>query len=258
MIPVQEMAVKGKTQSAANARGAASFTGIAPRANLSQLVREQIEDAIRRGDYAPGERLPSERELAEQIQVSRVSVREAMRSLEALDVVEIQHGRGCFVSRRYADAYAAPFANWLRSHGDEVQELLRVRGALDELAAERAAERPDPDGLEAVRSAHAAFGAAVDDGRPLERLVELDVALHVAIAHAASPLMGALLGDLHGALRESRFVALSPSGRPEAAAREHAEIVDAILEGRSADARAAVQRHIRAVRGLLAELAADK
>jgi DNA-binding FadR family transcriptional regulator len=251
------MAVKEESESTPGPGRATAFKGI-ERANRSQLVRRQVEDAIRRGDYLPGERLPSEREIAEQIGVSRVSVREALRSLEALGVVEIRHGRGCFVSHRYADAYAASFTHWLRSHGDEVQELLRVRGALDGLAAERAAETADAEGKARVRAAHEAFTAAASaPDPPLDRLVDRDIELHVSIAEAASPLLGRLLGDLHGALREARYVGLSPAGRPPLAAAEHAAIVDAIVEGRAADARAAVQRHIQAVRAVLAELSAN-
>src|SRR5205814_1294850 len=70
------------------------------RIQRSAAVRNQLEGAIRRGDYAAGERLPSECELVETFGVSRVSVREAIRSLEALGHVTVQHGRGVFVTDR--------------------------------------------------------------------------------------------------------------------------------------------------------------
>src|SRR5439155_19199187 len=70
------------------------------RTGRSEEVRLQIERAIRSGDVAPGERLPAERELVETFGVSRVSVREAIRSLEALGLVRVYQGRGAFVSDR--------------------------------------------------------------------------------------------------------------------------------------------------------------
>jgi len=231
----------------------AAFTGI-ERTNRSQLVRGQIEQAIARGDFGPGDRLPSERELVRMLGVSRVSVREAMRSLEALGLVEVHQGRGCFVSAGHGDGYAAPFAGWLAAHRNEVLELLRVRGALDEVAAERAAERGKREELERVRAACEAFRRAAEDREPLRRLVELDIAFHEAVASASgSILLANLLRDLNTYLNESRFASLAPAGRPERSAREHERIVEAILAGRSAGARKAVARHLKSVRAAVGE-----
>lgn len=237
-------------------RASGPFKGIG-RTNRTQLAREQLEGAIRDGTYRAGDRLPSERELVELLGVSRVSVREAMRSLEALGMVEIQHGRGVFVSENYADAYAVPFGRWLSAHHDEVQELLRVRGALDELAAERAAERRDPDGLERVQAACREFRAAAEaTDVSLERLAELDERVHVSIGEAASDLLGNLLQELHTVLRESRYVALAPAGRPQKSAEDHDRMLAAILDGRGEDAREAVREHIRSTRELTAKATA--
>src|SRR5919109_98344 len=93
--------------------GAAPGHTALPVVSRTRHVREQIEAAIDRGDYAPGDRLPSERELVELLGVSRVSVREAIRSLEALGRVDVQHGRGCFVATSRSDRYASSFAHWL-------------------------------------------------------------------------------------------------------------------------------------------------
>src|SRR6266516_4420093 len=103
------------------------------RTQRSEEVRLQIERAIRAGDFAPGERLPSERELVETFGVSRVSVREAIRSLEAQGRVKVEQGKGAFVSERRS-GFGEPMARWLEHHQDEVVELQRVRGALDGLA----------------------------------------------------------------------------------------------------------------------------
>jgi GntR family transcriptional regulator, transcriptional repressor for pyruvate dehydrogenase complex len=229
------------------------------RTPRSELVREQLEGAIARGDFKPGDALPSERELVEAFGVSRVSVREAIRSLEAVGLVEVYQGRGCFVAKGPGDGYVGPFARWLAVHGDEVVDLLRVRGALDELAAESAAERADPGALQRVRHAHEAFARAVeDDDTRLDRIVELDIEFHLAIADATgSKLMRHLLDDLNSHLHESRRIALSPHGRPKQSAGEHAVIVRALVEGRPEEAKAAAAKHVAAVQAAVARAVGD-
>jgi DNA-binding FadR family transcriptional regulator len=240
-------------------RSRASFHSI-ERTPRSELVREQLEDAITRGDFKPGDALPSERELVDVFGVSRVSVREAIRALEAVGLVEVYQGRGCFVAKGPTDGYVGPFARWLEVHRDDVVDLIKVRGALDELAAESAAERADAPSLARVKKAHEAFSRAIDepDGR-LDRIVELDIEFHLAIAEASgSKLMRHLLDDLNSHLHESRRIALSPDGRPKESAHEHSVIVRALLEARPADARAAAARHVDAVRVAVARASAGK
>ncbi|MGH3691415.1 MAG: FadR/GntR family transcriptional regulator [Microbacterium sp.] len=233
-----------------------AFTGI-DRAQRSRQVRDQLEGAITRGDYGPGDRLPSERELTEMFGVSRVSVREAIGSLETLGLVDVQHGRGCFVAPGRAENYTVPFRHWLGVHRADVLELLRVRGALDELAAEIAAVRGDEAAIAAVKTAHEEFRAAALADVPVERLVKLDIAFHEAVAEANDgKLLANLLGDLNTSLHESRYAALAARGRSLQSANEHERIVRAIVAGRPAEARAAVAQHIKAVEVAVVELTA--
>lgn len=219
----------------------------------SQQVREQLEAAIERGTYKAGERLPSERELVELLGVSRVSVREAIRSLEAVGLVTVQHGRGCFVATSRSDRYASSFSHWLAVHRDEVLELLKVRGALDELAAEAAAAGADPATVARLRELNALFRES--DPEQLDELVERDVAFHEVIAEASgSSLLADLLRDLHETFNESRHATLRPAGRPAESADEHDAIIDAIEQADPAAARAAVSAHLASVRASLTGL----
>lgn len=221
-----------------------------PSISRTQQVREQLEAAIQRGDYQPGDRLPSERELVELLGVSRVSVREAIRSLEAVGAVEVRHGRGCFVARTESERYASSFSHWLGVHHEEIFDLLKVRGALDELAAEAAALRADGIWPARLRELNDRFRATPEND--LDALVERDVAFHDAVAEASgSPLLADLLHDLHETFNESRRVTLQPSGRPADSAREHDQIVDAIERRDGAAARAAVAAHLDSVRRAL-------
>ncbi|HEU4655977.1 MAG TPA: FadR/GntR family transcriptional regulator [Capillimicrobium sp.] len=219
----------------------------------TQQVRDQLQAAIDRGDYAPGDRLPSERELVELLGVSRVSVREAIRSLEALGVVEVRHGRGCFVATSRSDQYASSFSHWLTVHRDEIFELLKVRGALDELAAESAAATADGGWVGRLRELNDAFRDADPDD--IDALVACDVAFHDAIAEASgSELLADLLRELHETFNESRQATLRPWGRQAESALEHDAIIAAIEGGDAPAARAAVAAHLASVRGSLSKL----
>lgn len=229
---------------------------VLPSASRNQQIRGQLEGLIESGELGPGDRLPSERELSELLGVSRVSVREAIRSLEAVGLVEVHHGRGTFVVESRSGRYAISFGQWLSVHRDEVLELLQVRGALDELAAECAARRDDGD-VGRLRAFNAEFRAAGhrDD---LTALVACDVAFHDAIADASgSRLLVRLLHELHEVLNESRHATLAPPGRPKASAQEHDAIVAAIAAHDPSSARAAVAEHLSSVRESLTRAAAN-
>ena len=240
-------------------RGRNSLQTIA-RLPRSQLVRDQLRKAIDSGDFGPGEALPSERELVEAFQVSRVSVREAIRSLEAIGYVEVHQGRGSFVTKAPTEEYISAFTRWLAVHKEEVMDLLKVRGALDELAAEGAAQRAGDSALNRIRQAHDAFSsAAMEPAVKLDRLVDLDIAFHQAIAEASgSTLLMHLLQDLNQHLGESRKITLAPSGRPAKSAAEHASIVKAIEGRRPKDAKQAVGTHLAAVRTAVSDFEAMK
>lgn len=216
----------------------------------SAQVREQLEEAIRRGDYPPGDKLPSERELSEMFGVSRVSVREAVRSLEAIGLIDVRHGLGSVVTDPAARA-GRDLRRWVGLNRDEALDLLRVRGALDELAAEDAAAAASPDAIAAIRAAHEAFADAAASGDP-EQLKVLDVAFHEAIAAASgSNLLHNLLADLHEHLADSRSISFARPDRPAQSAAEHAAIVEAIEAGDGDAARRATKEHIERVRQTL-------
>ena len=231
-------------------RAASPLTAI-KRTQRSEEVRLQIERAIRSGDFAPGDRLPSERDLVETFGVSRVSVREAIRSLEALGFVRVYQGRGAFVSDRRS-GFGEPMARWLEMHRGEVLELLSVRGALDELAAASTVEHFDDEKVAHIVEAHSAFSAGVEEAAEAPDLASLDIDFHMAIAEASGVrLLYDLLSDLHSYLAESRHVAFTPPGRPAKSASEHAKIVDAILARDAVRARDATASHIASVRELV-------
>lgn len=223
------------------------FTSI-DNTQRTQLVREQLEEAIARGTFEPGARLPSERELVEQFGVSRVSVREALRSLEALGMIEVIRGRGCFVSGELVKNRERHVRQWLAAHGDEVVHLLKVRGAIETLGAEEAARAQDVARLSDLKAAHAAFVGAVEGKADLARLVELDVQFHEVLADASgNALVAELTRQLNSHLVEARRLTMMPPGRPQRSAREHGNIVRAVTAADVTAAARAMKKHVKAV-----------
>lgn len=215
------------------------------RLNPTQQVHNQLLAAITDGDYAPGAALPSERELCEAFGVSRVSVREALAGLAATGLIDIQQGRGAFVRPRMGTEYAAPFAQYLQLHRDELSELLQVRGALDGLAAEEAALGAQEEDRAAMTAACQEFATAADAGASPEELTRLDVAFHQSIAAAGrGTLLPGLLGDLNALLVESRHILFARTGQPHRSVADHGAILDAVLAGAAQAARTLATEHV--------------
>ena len=233
----------------------AGFT-VVQRVSPTHQVREQLLSAIQRGEYPSGSALPSERVLCETFGVSRVSVREAIAGLEAMGLIEVHHGRGAFVRDSVHDQYAGPFGLYLIQHRDELLELLQVRGALDQLAAEEAALHGTAEGLAAIASANEAFRAASRGEMPdFTAIVDADVAFHVSIARAAGrSLLPTLLSELNGILDESRRMTLARPGQLQRSARQHQAIVDAINDRNPKSARRAAEKHLGAITAWIREL----
>jgi DNA-binding FadR family transcriptional regulator len=115
-------------------------------------VAESIRDMIERRGLKAGERLPPERELTRILASSRTSVREALRTLDGLGVVEIRPGRGAYVRAGAARLRTAWWEEYLADYRDRVLDLLEVRELLDARAAALAARRASGDETAALRS----------------------------------------------------------------------------------------------------------
>jgi GntR family transcriptional repressor for pyruvate dehydrogenase complex len=150
---------------------------------LYQEIVEQIRELMTGGQLKPGDKLLSERDLAERLQVSRPSVREAIRSLELMGFVEIRRGGGTFVRDVNADEIIRPLAMFLAVERSSLLEMFEVRRVFETAAARMAAERASP---EEVRRMEAALETMRERlvAHDSEKGEEADVEFHYAIAEA--------------------------------------------------------------------------
>ncbi len=211
-------------------------------ASRTEHVRRELTEAIRRGQLRPGDQLPTEEELEVSFGVSRLSVREAMHALEAIGLVAVLHGRGRFVAPDRRERFARHFRDLIEEWGESDPELRDVRGALDSLAAERAAERTEEQLVDQLR----ALNGALRDLMPSDDssvLSACDVAFHLRLARASdSPLLLELLEALHRRQRESRAFSIRASaGR---SVSQHESVIKAVEEGDPEAARLAMTVHI--------------
>src|SRR5262245_5564050 len=144
----------------------------------TQHVAEQLRDAILRGDYAAGDRLPAERELAEQLGVGRSSVREAFKKLEQLGLVEIRHGDGALV-RPLQEASLDILPHLLVLDGrldlDLLEQWLEAREELMSAAVGLAAARASDEQFDAIRERLTGLvDPGIGDAEYFERLAALE------------------------------------------------------------------------------------
>jgi GntR family transcriptional repressor for pyruvate dehydrogenase complex len=218
------------------------------RISRADAVRQQLEAAISSGQFRPGERLPSERELVELFGVSRLSVREGIRSLIGMGLVEARQGRGYFVVGTIGERYRNAFAEWLTIHSGELIVMYEVRGALLALAGRYALRRGDPQAITQIVDVHRDFIEAVRRNADAQEIADLDVRFHRAMTEASgSALLADLLQELYDRLEEPRDAVMALPGHRERSAHEHEAIVTALQSGDPEAVTRAVDEHIASV-----------
>lgn len=214
------------------------------RSKLYQGIVQQIEELLERGELKPGDQLPPERTLAEQFEVSRASVREALRTLELLGVVETRAGGGTFVRRVAPDDLARPLHS-LIARGHALPDVIEFRGVVEPAIAALAAERIRVEELAELRDLLERQQAKVARREPY---VEEDTRFHELIGDAAgNELLTTMLAVIWDVLRASREEWLQTNDRAHASLEAHQRIYDALARHDAHGARDASAEHIRAV-----------
>jgi GntR family transcriptional repressor for pyruvate dehydrogenase complex len=214
------------------------------RSKLYQGIVEQIETLLEKGQLRPGDQLPPERALADQFQVSRASVREALRTLELLGIVETRAGGGTFVRRVAPDDLARPLQT-LIARGHTLQDVIEFRGVVEPAVAALAATRVTPAQLDELRDILVAQQAKVAAG---ETYADEDTRFHELIGDAAgNELLTTMLGVIWDVLRTSREQWLLTNARAHASLEAHHRVYDALARHDAEAARQASAEHIRAV-----------
>jgi len=204
-------------------------------------VARQIERLILK-KLQPGDKLPSERELAEMLGVSRSSIRDAIRSLELMGLVEPRQGAGTIVCEVSAESLVNPLSNLLVRQQQQVSELLDFRKMLEPPLAARAATHASDEEVAEMEE----ILRRQDEKLRLGRLaIEEDSEFHYSVAMASgNTVVLKVLDILMDLLRETRERSLQLDGRPEKSLAGHRRILAAIKRHDGEAAKAAMRRHI--------------
>jgi GntR family transcriptional regulator, transcriptional repressor for pyruvate dehydrogenase complex len=207
-------------------------------------VAKQIERLIIK-KLKPGDKLPSERELAELLQVSRSSIRDAIRSLELIGLVEPRQGTGTIVREPSAGAKISPFANALERKREQVTELLDFRKMLEPPLAARAATHASVEEISEMEDILKRQEEKQNQG---EAAIAEDAEFHYSIALASgNSVVLKVIDTLMDLLRDTRERSLQVEGRSQKSLAGHRRILGAIQRHDAEAAKAAMRRHIEDV-----------
>lgn len=216
---------------------------------LSLRIALEICRLIRAGQFKSGDQLPPERELASQLEVSRTSLREALRGLEIAGIVETRHGGGTFVRRFSAFGVESPLAMIFEASHDNVSDLWEVRRIVEPALAERAAVRADDEAIEwLVEMLENQRKPYLREG-DMEAAQALDREFHAGIARLTGNEAMEQVIQLVNTLAHRGYNAAPglAQDRRNLAYKRHHEILAAIRARDPEAARAAMVRHLQEV-----------
>lgn len=224
---------------------------------LSYGIIRQIELLILRGILRPGERLPSERELSERMDVSRPSLREALADLQERGLLTTRPNAGVYVADVMGSAFAPALVDLFSRHDEAVFDYIAFRRDLEALAAERAARLGSDTDLQVIQAIFTRMEAAHQKRDPSDEAA-LDAQFHLAIIEAShNVVMLHMMRSMFDLLREGVFynrqTMFKVRNTREALLDQHRAINSALQSRDPAASRAAVEAHLDYVETALIE-----
>jgi len=228
-----------------------------PHRRLPEEIVDRIERLILNKDLNVGDTLPSERELAAQLGVSRNILREALGMLVQKGLLEVRPGSGTYVARPNTDFLRDTLDHFIRFNKTALFDLIDARRAIEAEIAEMAAKRATGEDRVLVAAALERLETSVGS---LEPYTEADIHFHSTLALVArNEILKLLLDSIRGALRENISVLVRHHATAvEEAMHYHRRIACAVLENKPLEARTAMSEHLESVRRDLQELDAGE
>jgi GntR family transcriptional repressor for pyruvate dehydrogenase complex len=222
--------------------GVTEALGRMNRSKLYEQVLDRLRAHVAEKGLGAGDRLPSERDLADRLGISRASVKQALVVLEVQGLIDIRHGGGAYLT---TDRLEAAPVEELVERRRRLPEVLEAREALETKLAELAALRRTKADVEAIEDALAYMGAEIKRG---EHGIEGDRRFHEAVTAAArSDLLAEFMRSISAQIAESRTESLRQPGRPSRSLTQHHKIAQAIRMSDPKAAAAAMRRHVQTV-----------
>ncbi len=217
---------------------------------LVELVFKEIKDYIVRAKLKGGDRLPSEAELAHQLGCGKYPVREALRSLEALGIIKIIHGKGAMVKEFNFDVIFQNLPYHLQVNKHNLQELFEIREAFEVRFFDKAIKTMNSHKISQLQEIGQRMQEAAKEGKSF---VQEDLQFHRLLFESLhNSIALKLMQVFWDFLSKSPYIRLE-STEPATTARGHQEIVDALQEGDAVRAKQAMENHFSELRSRLEE-----
>lgn len=218
------------------------YTVIGQKKRLSEGVVNQITDLIVSKHLQPGDRLPPEHRLVEELGVSRSVVREGIKALEERGLVEVKQGSGTFVRSPSSEMVSDSFSLFLRTRISRFSQLMEVREILDVEIAGLLAERATEEDLQSLSRSIVRMREVLDSP---EEFVEEDVAFHMAFyAAMKNEVLVTIMQPIMELLSEAMSMTFEAPGSAESSLRRHEKLQQRIRAGDSEGARRAMREII--------------
>ena len=214
-----------------------------------ESIVQQVQELIENGKLKRGDQLPSERELTEIFKVSRTTVREAIRTLESMKLLQSRQGNGTYVLASNEEDLVQPLAAALFNAKDDIRHIFYVRKIIEPHVAELAAENATAQEIEEMEEILRRQEICVEKG---ENIIETDSAFHNLMAGATkNRVMERLTAALVDFLKQSRehyLLDVEPgNNRPERSLEGHKQVLAAIKKGDCEAAQRLMLQHLEEI-----------
>ncbi len=234
------------------------FQQIRPQ-KIYEKVIEQIKEMIEKGELRPGDKLLSVRELAEQLNVGRSAVREALSALQEMELIDLKQGEGTFVSQlSTSELLGTNNLTALIEYG-HIESLLEVRKLIETSYIEIAAERRDYEDLKRLEAALQLMEKDLESKTHGE---EADWLFHYAIAKATKNemlvyIIESISDSMKQNIRTDRMILYNKKGMPKKLLNEHRQIYEAILKKDGKVAKKLLNYHLQQVEDQIKQIAEE-
>ena len=217
-----------------------------PTKRAFEHISEQIRNLIYAGSIRPGERLPSERELAEQFQTGRLAVREAFRVLEEMGLIYIKKGKtgGAYIREFNKSVFSKSLTDAIESAMPSMEDLMEARAGLETLTVGFAIERMSPDDLQALKQNISEASQLINKGISSS---EVQINFHILLAKAAgNSTLETLLKSIMNVLQLFLLKGIEPSREHlDKHLNDHKDILKTIQDKQPEKAKRQIVKHIQ-------------
>lgn len=227
------------------------------KGNISQLVNRltmYFADEILEGRLKRGDQIESDRELAKKLNVGRSAVREALKVLDVLGMIDIRLGQGTYITSRETNFFSVPLSWSLFLDGTQVKSILQVRGALELRAVQLAAQCEDKNKLDKLTDIYYRMQKTFQESKDTDNLqhalqetLNADIEFHTCIAECSgNPIILSMLITIRNFLKRVSGTGMVDAEQLQAVVEEHQKLYGAIISGNVDAATQTMTKHLAA------------